>query len=897
MPCKYLRPLALGIAVALATTITMPLSANAQDASASSEATNLQTVIVSGSRLARPDLMSPTPIVPVTPRDLKLQVSVNVADAMNDLPYVRNTVSPQMSGSNLSTGISTIDLRGLGTTRTLVLLDSRRFTLNNDMNAVPSILIKGIDVVTGGASAAWGSDAVSGVVNIRLDDRLEGVRAELGAGESTYGDDRSKRAALAWGTDFSEGRGHFVIGTEYVNSDGITPRTARERGRWQTLATGPGQFTIMPDVRLSNEAYGGLITSGVLKGQTFNPDGSMRDFRYGDYVAGTQMSGGEGPPLFGYSPLVSPVRRYSAIAQGTYDITDSLQAIAQIRTYRNWGNSTYFLDDDAGNLRISIDNAFLPSAARAAMLAAGEDSFLMGRANDDINPPRVNIDRRSNQFMAGLNGAIGDNWQWSTYVSHAEDSRHHANPGFLLADNYRLSVDSIIDPATQQPVCRISMTLPTTKCVPINLFGHGSPSEAASAYVTGQRALHSTDSLNVFSLSVNGGLFDLPAGTVYTAYGLDWRMTSSQTLVSPTDRGRLLRRTFFSPMHGAYHVTEAFGELQIPLLAEKPLFKNLAANLAARYSDYSLAGGISSWKAAFVNEFGAGLRGRVSYSKDIRAPNLTELFTGVLPGWNPGRIDPMTGQTINMESHSGGNPNLRPEKSKTFSGGLTWSPNGAAGLNVSADYFNIKIRDVITAPRDVAVLNRCMRGVASSCARVHRDGNGDLLYIDATYANLNNYQEDGVDIEIADTFPVTMFGTAGTLRLRTLGTWVHSLETGDDQATIQYVGSQGDAFNFGVPRWRAVSSADLNVGPVSANVRARYISSGYQDKMTNITNNRIGTYVYWDLGGEYRFGKTGLSAYVDVRNVFNKQMPLGAIFSPYYDVIGSYYSAGVRWQL
>ncbi len=894
----YVRrtPLALCLAAALAS-ISM---AHAQDSKSDStttdpkKTTEIGALKVSASRIDRPDFVAPTPTLPITAEELKLDSRTNVGAALNDLPHFRATSSPQTTGSNTGAGHAPVDLRGLGISRTLVLQDGRRISSDNDLNTIPSILVKQVDVVTGGASAAWGSGAVGGVVNITLDHDFLGVRAGVQAGQSTYGDGKEQRVEAAWGSDFADGRGHFVIGGEFLDNDGIVPRTARGRaGRWSTLSIGGGQLALTPDVGFSDAAYGGLIMSGVLAGKAFNPDGSLRDFQYGK-VVGALMSGGEGPSNDNHSPLSAPQKRYAMLASARYDLTDDVRLTAELRHSRMFNNYIWFGDHNRGNLNVSIDNAFLPAAVRQAMQAAGETSLRMGRFNSDINYPHIDFERKTTQATLALDGYTSNDWRWSAYYSHGSAESNFETPGFILAKEWANAVDSVIDPATGKAVCRVTLANPSVACTPINLFGEGAPSQAAADYVTGTPQQRSTTVLDVFGASLRGEPWELSAGAVSVAVGVEGRREAIDQRVGALDAAKAFRSFSFNAMKGDFTVKEAFGEVLVPLVKDTPGFQNLALSGAARISDYDTTGAIWSWKVGATNEFVDGFRGRIARSRDIRSANLSELFTTSTTGWSY-VVDPTNNQTVYALSNGGGNSALRPETADTLTAGLSWSPRSVEGLDLSADYFNIDIKDVITTIGLQDILNRCAAGNAELCNRVQRDAGGNIERIVSTYTNLSQYQTDGVDLEASYRKPMNLLGVEGRLRVRTLATWVHSLSTDDGINSIEYVGSQGYAFGLGVPKWRAVSSVAFDSDRFSANARARYISAGEYNRNQNIVNNAIGNYVYFDLGGSYRFGSSNqVELYANISNVANKLPPIASTFSPYYDVMGRYYTTGVR---
>ncbi|MGX1746615.1 MULTISPECIES: TonB-dependent receptor domain-containing protein [unclassified Brevundimonas] len=872
----------------------------AQDVPVDEGPSAVDEIVVTASRIDRAGFEAPTPTVRLTAEDLSVGARPNIAAALNDMPQFRATSSPQTTGTNTGAGNAPVDLRGLGISRTLVLIDGRRVSSENDLNSIPSILVRSADVVTGGASAAWGSGAVAGVVNIGIDRRFTGAKIGAEYGISSFDDAEQKRFEAAWGTDFLEGRGHFVIGAEYLDNEGVVPKTSRPRiGRWGQVSTndGTGRFVTVPDVGFANAAYGGLIMSGVLSGKAFNPDGSLRDFDFGQQV-GTSTVGGEGPSNDDLSPLVTPQQRFVAMASATYDVTDTLRFTADIRHAKMWNDYIWFGDHNRGDLQISIDNAFLPTAVRDAMTAAGETSFTMGRFNAETYP-RIDFERVTTQATLALDGELGGGaWRWGAYYSHGEFENNIDTPGFLLRTEYAQAVDSVLDPATGQAICRVSLTNANSGCVPINLFGLGAPSQAAMDYVTGTPQQRSTTKLDVGGISLRGEPFTLPAGDVSVAFGVEARKESIDQTVGELDAAKAFRTFSFSAMSGEFSVKEAFAEVLVPVVRDLPVLNNLEFNAAARISDYDTTGSIWSWKVGATNEFFPGFRGRITQSRDIRSANLSELYTQTTTGYN-NINDPAKNQTVYVLNNGGGNPDLTPETADTLTIGVTYAPPSIPGLNMSLDYYNIKIDDVITtiAPQDL--VNRCFNGNTALCSKIERNAQGDLVRTMSTYVNLAEYQTDGVDAEISYAAPLDRFfpEASGRVTARLVGTWVNSLTTNDGVSEIQYVKSQGYSFGLGVPEWRLNGSLGWKGDVFGANLRARYISAGDYNSTIKIVNNHIGSYTYFDLGATAdltRFGAQGVELYANATNLFDRQPPVGSLFSPYYDVIGRYVTIGAR---
>ena len=758
-----------------------------------------EAIVVTGSRIDRA-FDAPTPTLQVTASDLSVAARTNVAAALNDLPQFRATTSPQTTGTNTSAGQAPVDLRGLGISRTLVLVNGRRLSSDNDLNAIPTVLIKSVDIVTGGASAAWGSGAVAGVVNVTLDGKFTGVKLGAQAGISSYGDAAEHRFEGAFGTSFADGRGHFVIGGEYLNNEGVIPKVSRPNvGRWATISNGGGTFILSPDVGFSNAAYGGIILSGVLAGKGFNPDGSLRPINYG-VVSGTNMIGGEGPSNDDLSPLVTPQRRYSMAAQASFDLTENLTVTAEFRHSRMWNNYIWFGDHNRGNLTIKSDNAFLRQEIRDAMAAAGQTSFTMGRFNSDLSYSTIDFERKNTQATLAIDGKSSDGrWRYGAYYSHGQFDNNIDTPGFLLTTPYAQAVDSVISPTTNKPICRIALTNPNTNCVPIDLFGLGAPSQDAIDYVTGTPRSRSRTKLDTAGFSLRGEPFDLWAGPVSIAVGGEWRKESINARVGDLDLAKAFQTFSFSPLKGSFTVKEAFAEILLPLARDLPVLNKLEFNGAARISDYNTTGSIWSWKLGLTNEFFPGVKGRVTRSRDIRSANLAELYTQSTTGYNT-LTDPKTNTSVYVLNNGGGNPNLRPETADTFTAGFVLSP--LSRLNLTLDYYDIRIKDVITTIAAQDLVTRCFNGNLDLCTKVERDASGTIVRTVATFINLAEYQTDGVDAELSYVLPVS----AGNLTFRLLGTWVSRLSTNDGVSKIDYVKSQGYSFGLGVPEWRVNAS-------------------------------------------------------------------------------------------
>jgi iron complex outermembrane receptor protein len=861
-------------------------------------------IVVTGSRIDRAGFQAPTPLTVIGDVELRQAGRTDVGAVLDDLPEFRASVNPANTTNDNTSGSSGVDLRGLGTVRTLVLLDGHRFVGDADLNSIPFDLVKRVDVVTGGASAAWGSGAVSGVVNISLNDKYQGFSLTAQNGISTYGDGPEHRFDGTAGTSFAGGRGHFVLSAEYVDDEGVDSRLARKNvaeynlisNPFYTPTNGQHQLLIAPDVRLADASTGGLIVSGPLTGMTFNPDGTLRPFQYG-VLSGTNMIGGEGPSNDTTTRLTSPAKRLNLYGNASYDVTPSIHLYANVRYARVRSDQQFFPDSDYNPLTISVDNAFLPAAVRSVLVADGQSSFQLGRFNTDFGNIALRTTRTDIQGTIGAKGEIGDNYRWDAYYSHGTEIIHAAYPGLKLAANYAASVDSIISPTTGQPICRVALSDPSTSCVPINLFGEGSPSLSALDYILGTGSRRTENTLDVGGVSLRGEPFVLPAGKVSIAVGGEARRESSTTTVDPLSAAGAFSLLNLAPLTGSFTVKEGFAEILAPLVKDAPLLHNLNLNAAARISDYSTSGSIWSWKVGLTDELFHGVKLRGVRSRDIRSANVDELFSAAnLATTNV--YDPVRNSTYLVNALTGGNPALKPEKADTWSGGVVLEPDFARGLSLSLDYYSIKVAGAIAATSAQDIVTKCADGLASACGQITRDASGIITEVRSTNQNFNVIKTSGVDAELNYRVPVTIAkGSPGTLRFRGLVTYVQHLIYDDGTLRYDAVGDLGATIAFGLPRWRAVADFGYDLGGISADVRARYVGGGDYDKREDIQNNKIASRTYIDLSLQDEIatgrGHQSIKVYGSIANLFNRAPPI-APNSAFYDVIGRYFTIGAK---
>lgn len=914
----------------------LPVSVFAQTAPAASDLTE---IVVTASRVQRSGFTAPTPVTVIGVEQIEARAAVNVADIINEIPSFRPTQTPQARAINGAFGANFVDLRGLGTVRTLVLIDGHRHvpatTLGEvDLNVIPSSLVERIDVVTGGASAAWGSDAVAGVVNLLLKDKLEGITTNLSYGATDKGDDKSYNASFGAGNSFADGRGHIIVGVEYDKIGGVGNNLyARDWSaqRWGTVtlpanrAPGLPSRYLSPDVHFSNVlAAGGVITGGPLVNTTFLPDGTPVPFRVGSIIAGNQMVGGDNQDMTFASGLniFNPVRRNAELVRVSFDVTPTLNVYAEL----NAGNTDQrslsagrLNQPPPSGLTIKIDNAFMPTALRNSMVTAGVTTVPFGRFDSEIGRYKQHNYRSTENGLVGFKGELGGSWKWNGYYMNGANKSTADVLNMTLTPNYLAAIDAVV--VGGQIVCRPGPALAAADpgCVPYNVFGVGAPSAAAQAYVTNVSHTETYNREQVAALNFQGEPLSIWAGPVSLATGVEWRKDSTQVTV---DANQQASRNDFGnakAIAGQQSVKEVYLETVAPLIKDLSFVKSMEVQAAARRTDYSLAGQVTTWKLGTTISDASGqvtLRG--TKSRDIRAPNLQELYGAATS--TTGQIrNPATGISSLTETLTSGSTTLKPEEADTLTYGIVLSPNFVPGLRLSADYYQIDIAGVITTIQSQDIVNRCYAGAANLCALVLTNtGTASPNFPNTTVItkvlntslNLNRLKTSGWDIEASYRVPLDSMHMPGDLSIRLLGTRVFDLITIDAAGPV-------DRAKQTVPFWSGTFSANYALGRFSSNLTVRYIGETaidtqlvgpdnpiYSPTLSNSINiNERPAVYYADLSAQYTIREEGdskVTLYGVVNNMFDKDPPLGGgvnlTAASLYDLAGRFFRVGVRAQ-
>lgn len=910
----------------------------------------IQELMVTGSRIQRSGMTTPTPVTAVTMDELDLLAPTTMMDALNQMPQFLNSDTPEsVGGWTGSAGQSILNLRGVGAPRTLVLLDGRRVVASTrrgspDINTFPAALVQRVDVVTGGASAAYGSDAVSGVVNFVLDKDFTGLKGHAQGGMTSRSDQENFELSLSGGFSLGE-RTHLLLSGDYFQSEEITDYHDRSWAQesWGVITnpSGTPQRVMVPNVHATNQSPGGLITGGPLAGTQFLSDGTPAAFVPGDYATSATQSGGSGWDSSLDDTLSPGQKRGSGFAYLSYDLNDRTKLYLQ----GMYGVNQVEYDKPGVQLlgpwqaRIYSDNAYLPESLRQRMIEEGIDSFPFAsyRPRDELSIARVDTENQTYSLTAGADIDLG-NWQLNTYYQYGRNKQVLTMSNVARIDRLFRALDAVLDPQTGQIVCNSTLSNPNDACVPINLFGRHSATPEATDYVLGRYAtpgsiqMDSKDQVqileqHVFEITLSGEAFDNWAGPVGVATGLAYRYDALDQQAYPKNtnsgdpgctptaesvgyRGLpqafsgcygLFERGTMPSVEGTADVWEVFAEGNMPLLRDS-MVGNMDLLAAARFAEYEGSGGIWAWKGGLDWQLTDTLRFRMTQSRDVRAGTLAERYDIASRGASA--EDPFVDllEPYSFTQIEGGNPNINPEEADTLTVGAVYQPAWLDGFNISADYYDIKIKDAISSLGPQQIIDQCFAGAQNLCERIRRNPDTGLIdQLVNTYLNVAEARTRGMDIEATYSLPITLFGGDENLSLRAIATRTFEASTTNPgAATEDRAGQTGTAGGGGAPKWQLNFNASYTRGPFVASWQQRYIDSGTYNAIwlegVDIDNNKINARHYSNLRLSYDLDRRGgtYELFAHISNLFDNEPPKPHVNPGLYSEIGRRYTVGVR---
>ena len=805
-----------------------------------------ETVTVTGSLVSNAAFAAPTPVTAVGADQIEERSAGSIYDAIKVIPQLASTTGPTSNSSGAqSASKSNLNLYNLGSTRTLVLIDGERHVPDGqtnvfDTNLIPVSLVKRIDIVTGGASAAYGSDAVAGVVNFVLDQEFEGFKGDMHAGISQYGDDVEFEPSLAWGTPLLHGHAHFIIGGDVTIAEGTGNFFARGWGRLE-----PGEFTT-PAVRpvgmpanlavndVSTSAYNasGLIVSGPLKGIAFGDNGTTSQFQFGTIVGSTEMQGGNdyGSVINPDEALVAAYDRGALLTRFEYDFDSKLVQSAYASF--NYGHLNTFGDSFGAQVpnfnqyTVLSNNPFLPASVVAAMATNHITSFAYSATRDyDLGSIASRNRTDSMQGNIGINGAFSSSWAgdwaWKANLgigAAAFQPDIHNTP--VQADFFESAY--VVPGPNGTPVCGPVATNPYFNaqnpilkanllatlqpgCVPYNIFGTNlAQNQGAISYFNNASEEDNEFRQYTFNLDFTGAPFTLPAGEVGVAVGYDFRRDAINTVNCAECQLNALMNQNYSTFLGQILVNEFYAEADIPVLKDFEIggvsvAQSLGINAAVRNTNYSTSGDVTTWKVGLTWDIDESWRVRATRSFDIRAPNLNELFNPGSQG-NANVTNQVTQTSGFIKTNTVGNLALKPEEGNTTTAGIVFQPSWdiLSGLNMSLDYYHIQLHKAISTLPVQTVLNDYFSNPNSVYGQFVVPSTATSVGVSTVNSpelNLNSILTDGANLEVDYNFPFVP-DMLGTLNMRALGTWVDQFKTATLTGTQNSVGLAADPRMF-----------------------------------------------------------------------------------------------------
>jgi outer membrane receptor protein involved in Fe transport len=945
----------LALSLGVAATATTLGTAQAQTANNSTDqkTQSLETIVVTGSNIRRVDTETANPIVTIDKAAIQASGKVNLGDLVQDLPSIAgNAMNPQVNNGGI--GTAGVSLRGLGSNRTLLLINGHRIPFQlQDLNLLPVAVVERIEVLTDGASAVYGSDAIAGVVNIITRTNYQGAEfgADYGIADKDDGQRTKYHAVFGQSTD----KGSIMIGFQYDKQDAISAANRTFSNRAQYIYnTGvnthagssrtPGGRFFIPAGSPVAQALGCPARNGItsvtvsgnqLPGITHPP--SPSDFRCYDSANDSFNF-----QAVGNYDLV-PNERTGLFALGNYKLTDNVEAYTELlyhKTVTHTQLAPYPFDLAANGLVIPANQYYNPFGV----------TFGNNGASSTINMRLTSLGNRGTKFantgeegIFGFKGNFGDtSWNWDAHASYGKATVESQQLNFINISTIAADFGCTTAPGAGN-------------CTPIDIFNQSDP--ATKAILDAARIdpfssfLYQTKSVDA---SANGLLFALPAGDVSLAVGGDYRKEYLHSDVDP-----LINTTYSapggvptlscpgpssicsSPAQGGFNVKEAYAEMLIPILKDLPFAHSLNVDLGDRYSKYSNFGSTNNWKASIEWRPIEDLLLRGTAAKVFRAPSPTNLFAGPstdaptaadpcagVPGVSsnkackgfdvpPQVFSQLTGYVMGSQFAAANGLSqavLTPENGKSFDYGFVYDPSWVSGLSVNADYFRIVLNNLIVSGPGTAqtILTQCFNTQGPICSNVVRATDGSIKFVTESSFNSGNLTDDGFDIGAHYRLPQTDWGN---FRAGFDATYIEEYNI-DQGGFVQHLAGHYDKTFGNFARWRALATLDWNMGPFVANWTTRYIHSvtvGYANAdlgpsgliTGSYTPNPIGpalhfpsvTYNNFSVG--YNIEPMNAFVQVGVDNVFDRQAPIMYLNNVLnantdvntYDTVGRFYRA------
>lgn len=927
--------------VVLPLTLLIPNQTVLAQTNAGQNASSADEVVVTGSRIRRSNINTAIPMQGLDLEALEQSGSVDLGEILTQIPGVEYSLSPE--GTSLSTqnsGLSTINLRGLGGDRTLVLINGRRAVSNSgngervSTDTIPSGFIARTEVTTGGASAIYGADAIAGVANILLRKDFEGVRASARIGTADASGETETTLDLTIGRNFDQGRGNFMIGGSW---DKETAAFADDT-RPETIAP-LSYLKDGVDCTVSGSRQCGTNFSSVLPGGRFEGDDAWNvgGVWYNDKSLapddGRTPSVGFETGLDGYNfrpgrTLSPEVETFNIAATMNYELTPSVTAFGEIYFTQSDVETvnaprTASSGTDIGPAGNSIDigsmsssHPFIPDEVQETRSGSVSWSRRFSEVGNDI---KTN-DRQTIRSVFGLDGDLDNGWQWNAYATYGTFDQEQNRINGLDYQNIRNAL-RVEDDGAGGYQCS-DADARADGCVPLNLFGEGSITAEMADYIRYDGVIYQERSQTTFGGGANGDLYELPAGMLKGAFGVEYRKESQETIGDPDFTQELTSMSVIPSIEADFDVMEAYGELDIPLVTDKPGIYDLNMQLAARVGDYSTVGTIFSYNVGGSYSPTSDIRFRAQYSRSQRAPTITEFYSDkrgdfddlndpcnglLVDGTGLDADDPNSAAfATNCLANAGiqaffadpdnaglafdgddtvfgpnaGNTSLQEETADTFTIGTVITPSSVPELSFIVDYYRIEIDGAIDSISTQDTVDLCYASDSFPsnrfCDVVTRDAStGDVIEVINREENLNSTLVEGIDIslnyelELSNTIP-------GQFDLGLIYSHVFSNET--EFETLNGTETDDDNGEIGSPKDRFRAKLGWKNNAVSLAYTWHYYGSAVDDVSIEEADDdyfKINSQSYHDIYAAYDFdNKYGAKIFAGVKNIANDLGPV-----------------------
>lgn len=943
----------VGAGASLAIGLASPAYAQAIDTPAGeSVEQGAAEIVVTGSRIRRPNLDTSAPVAVVGSEEFQLSGSVNVESVINTLPQV----VPGLTGfsNNPGNGAVTLNLRGLGAVRTLVLVNDRRWMFYDtnqivDLNTIPQFLIDSVDVVTGGASAVYGSDALAGVVNFRMRDDLNGVHLGGQTSITEKGDGFRYNVDFAIGSDLADGRGNVTAWASYNKRDEIF-QSARQFSRLAAVDGCIVPGTVDGTGTGEEGSYDSATATGCADGFAPGPVAGGSSGVPTTYVdaLGAQFanSGGTLVPYspYNYAPanyLQLPQERYMLGGYGHFDITDNITAYAEVsyvnsRTPQELAATPAFITVD-----LDVDSSFFDPSVQADLTALDDDgdgyvSSLVRRRMLETGSRNSDDERNAYRVLGGVRGDLSDRWSYDAYYSYSRTRNSNIQEGNISVSRFIQGIRTDFD-ADGNLVCSDQ----SNGCVPLNIFGLNTLTPDAIDFVSIRAQNTDISSLQVANASLSGELFDLPGGPVGVAFGAEYRKVASEYIPDTAlSSGDVAGFNAGDPTSGSYNVKELFGEIFLPII-NGGVIDRLEVTGAVRYSDYSLdaVGGVWAYAGGVTLAPVPDIAFRGQYQRAVRAPNVAELFGGQAQGFPPAS-DPCSSRNVDNQTDAvrqlciqtgvpdaavftdgvqlnsqieglfGGNPDLEEETSDSWTVGVVLTPSFVPRLSITADYFNIKVENLISTLGGGLnnTLNLCYNVIqdvnSDYCQAINRFSSGSIDNVEILNANISKLETSGIDLQVDYSVPLNfgMFDESSNLSFFFLGTWTDKNDftpVADlpDQVN-RCAGYYGATCGTAQSEYKFTTRLSYRDGPSTFSLRGRYLGGVDDDQISEgadpstLAVSSLDDRFYLDLTMQFE-PAAGRVFTFGVNNLLNTLPPLSGdsqeqanTYPSVYDVLG-----------